>query len=323
MAHRPILWGLGGIVGKRDNRLVSLLHLQAGKINARAQHTRGRSCFKAAQAHPQLSQRFRQKRRREQAVRPALIGDISHVDFAAEIGARSEHHAFCGIARTHARHCLPGAVFIAEQVHNLALLELQIRLELELMLHDFGIFPPIDLRAQGMHRRALAQIQHSALNGAGVRRLTHFAAKRVNLTHKVALRRSSNGGIARAVAHRVEIDGEDHRAAAEPRGSQGRFNSGVARADYNHIVLICLIHRYFAPDSFPPHRRLPDNFSIPLANSLSMRQVRPAHSLFADTEMGKYRVHNLIGRTLSGQLQQSGNRALHRNGHRVKRHTPG
>ena len=59
------------------------------------------------------------------------------------------------------------------------------------------------LRAQGVHGRALAAVEHAVLDAAGVRRAAHLAAEGVELAHEMALARAANGGVAGHVAHRV------------------------------------------------------------------------------------------------------------------------
>ena len=104
------------------------------------------------------------------------------------------------------------------------------------MLHVLLIFPPVGLRAQRVYRRALSEVQHPVLDAAAVRRLGHFAAQRVELTHQVPLSRAADGGIAGHIANRVEVDREDDGRKAHPRAGKPRFYSCVSRADDGHIV---------------------------------------------------------------------------------------
>ena len=63
----------------------------------------------------------------------------------------------------------------------------------------------------------LALVQHAALQKSRVRRAPHLAAERVDLAHQMALRRAADRRVARAVSHRIHIDGEYHRLTAEAR----------------------------------------------------------------------------------------------------------
>ena len=55
------------------------------------------------------------------------------------------------------------------------------------MLHTLRIFAPVYLRAQGMDRRTLAQIEHPALKRIFIRRLSHLTAQSVYLSDKMPL----------------------------------------------------------------------------------------------------------------------------------------
>ncbi len=87
----------------------------------------------------------------------------------------------------------------------------------------------------------LAEIEHPVLDAAGVRRLCHLAAERVQFAHQMSLARPADRGVAGHVAHRVEVDGEDDGAQTEPRGGQSRLDARVARADDGDLIFSCEI----------------------------------------------------------------------------------
>ena len=85
---------------------------------------------------------------------------------------------------------MPYAV-IRVYIGNFALLDIKIFLQLDRVLHIPAVGAAIDLRTQRMHRRALAEVQHTALQRIFIRSLTHFAAERINLPYKVTLCRAA------------------------------------------------------------------------------------------------------------------------------------
>ena len=240
VAHRLVLARVQGVIGEGHDGFVALLHLQIREIDAGPQHARGRPRLEAAQAQAQLFQGVAQKGGREHAVRPALIGHVAHKNFAAEEGAGRDDHRLYGILRAHAGGQDPVAALLV-QVDDLRLLELQIRLQFQLVLHHLAVFAAVDLRAQGMHGRALALIQHAALQKGRVRRAPHLAAERVDLAHQMALRRAADRRVARAVSHRIHIDSEYHRLTAEARRGQRRLNARMSRADHRDVICSGLI----------------------------------------------------------------------------------
>ena len=94
---------------------------------------------------------------------------------------------------------------------------------------------PVNLGPQGVHRRALAQVEHPALDGAGVGGAAHLPAQGVDFPDKVALGRAADAGVAGAVAHGVQVDGKDNSRAPQPCGGQGGLYAGVPRADNGNI----------------------------------------------------------------------------------------
>lgn len=77
-------------------------------------------------------------------------------------------------------------------------------LPLEQLLHMLLIAPPVGLCAQRVDGGTLAEIQHPILDAAGVRRLPHLAAERVQLPHEMTLARPADCGIAWHIPHGVE-----------------------------------------------------------------------------------------------------------------------
>ena len=76
------------------------------------------------------------------------------------------------------------------------------------MLGEVMVRPPVDLSSQGMYRRALAPVEHPALQGGGIRRQTHHAAQCIHLPHQMALGGAADAGVAGHVSDAVQAEGE-------------------------------------------------------------------------------------------------------------------
>ena len=114
------------------------------------------------------------------------------------------------------RHRDDAPIFDA-YVHDLGLDEPQALLPLKRELHDLLVAPPVRLRAQGVHRRPFAEVQHPVLDAGFVRRAGHLAPQGVQLPHEVALARAAYGRVAGHVAHRVEVYGKADRLQPQAR----------------------------------------------------------------------------------------------------------
>ena len=121
------------------------------------------------------------------------------------------------------------------QLDDFPLPQQQVGAGLQLVLHQAGVVVPVNLGPQGVHRRALAQVEHPALDGAGVGGAAHLPAQGVDFPDKVALGRAADAGVAGAVAHGVQVDGKDNSRAPQPCGGQGGLYAGVPRADDGNI----------------------------------------------------------------------------------------
>ena len=248
IAHRPVF--RGGLRGKGEWHGVGVsgLHLHSGKVHAPAVHPGGCARLEAAQIQAQRLQAVRQRQGGGHAVWAGVPGHVAHDGAAPEVGAGGDDHgpdvvhAAGGGADGGHRAGIVGA-----DLHHLALLHPEVFLKLQRVLHHLLIAPPVGLRPEGPHRRALAPVEHPVLDAGFVRRPAHFAAEGVQLPDQLALARAADGGIAGHVAHRVQIDGEAHRAQAQPRGGERCLNARVARTDHGDIklsgVVFCHVFR--------------------------------------------------------------------------------
>ncbi len=246
-AGGAILPRLQRVIGKGNHWVIAELFLQLREVNAGAQHPRGGARFEAPQAQAQLPQGFPQKGSREQPIGSAVVADLADVNAPAQKRARSEDDGAGGINRSHARDDLPRLLSTGNQLHDFRLFERKPRLQFQFMFHDFAIFSAVNLGAQRMHRRSFAQIEHPALQESRVGSMSHLPAQRINLAHEMPLGGAADGGVAGAVAHRVQIDGKDHRPAAQPCTCQRCFNPGMARANNRYVIILRMILHSFNP----------------------------------------------------------------------------
>ena len=165
------------------------------------------------------------------SVRPRGDDAFADDDGGIQIGPRGDDHGLCSILRPQVgAHPGHGPV-LRENFRDLCLLEFQVFLHFQGVLHVFLVAPPVRLGAQRVNRRPLAPVQHPVLDAACIRGQTHFAPQSVQLPDQVALAGAADGGVAGHVAHGVEVDRKDRRVQPHPRAGKPRLDPGVARAD--------------------------------------------------------------------------------------------
>ena len=235
---------------------IALLQLHPAEIHRPGVDARRCAGFEAAHRQAQRAQALGQGDRRRKSVRPLGLDGLAHDGAAVQIGAGGDDHRPAAPDGAGARGDRADMPVLHADVDHLRLLEAQMLLPLQRQLHHFLIAPPIRLRAQGVHRRALAAVEHPVLDAGLVRRLRHLAAERVQLPHQVALAGAADGRVAGHVAHAVEIDGEADRVHAEPRGGQRGLDARVSCADHGDITLSRLIQNH-ACSSFDLFRAVP------------------------------------------------------------------
>ncbi len=114
---------------------------------------------------------------------------------------------------------------------------LQIRRALEHALAARSIRGLVRLRAARTHGRTLARVQKPELDSGLVSRQAHLAAQRVDLPYQMPLADPADRRITRHLPDMVEIEREHQRARTHPRRRERRFDSGMAGADNNDIVV--------------------------------------------------------------------------------------
>ena len=250
MTHHLVLRRCIRLKAKGHRTVVAGLHFHFVKIQTAGVHPGRGAGLEPAQGQTQLFQRRCQRRCREHTVRPAFVAHIAHIHAAAQESAGSQHHRLGSIDRFQLSGQAPKTVLALDNICNFALAQVQIVLPLQRVLHPSGIGAPVNLCPQGVHRRAFAQVQHSRLKRVAIRRLAHFAAQCVDLSHQVTFRGAADGGIAGHIAHPVHIDGKHSGAAPQPCRCQSGLDPGMAGADHRHIVCFCKIFHYLPTQNF-------------------------------------------------------------------------
>ena len=133
--------------GERNHRLIPVLPLQEGKINAPPQHPRRGSRLEPPQHNAEPLQRMSQLGGGEQTVRPALIADVSDKNAATEKGSGGDDDGLGQIDRAEAGGQRPRAV-PPRQRHDLRLHQLEMLSPLQGIFHAGGIAAAVDLRPQ-------------------------------------------------------------------------------------------------------------------------------------------------------------------------------
>ena len=196
---------------------------------------RRRAGFKTLKPQAQPAQRFGERLCREHAVRPAVARIVANDDAPAKEGAGRDNHRFSRMARADCGHNRADSAPLGLDRNDLVLHQPQVFLPLERVLHIGAVFDAVSLRAQGVHRRAFATVEHAVLDTGRVGRARHLTAQRVDLAHQMPLRRAADRRIARHVADRIQIDRKAGRMHPEPRRGERSFNARVPRADYNDV----------------------------------------------------------------------------------------
>ena len=229
-----------GEEGKGVHVRVARLDLALGIVDGAPVHARGRSRLEAPDLKAKFDQIVCQFVGGGKAVRPARLLEFARNDGAFEVHAGGEHDGARGDDLSegglHAAHF---AVF-GQHLGRLALQQGEVGRVFQRFFHlrVVGVF--VRLRAQALHRRALAHVQHAHLQGGLVRVDPHFSAQRVYFAYEVPLCRAADGGIARHKGDAVQIEGQHQRPDARARQRQRRLAAGVPRAHDHGVVSRCV-----------------------------------------------------------------------------------
>ena len=221
--------------GEGHHRLVAVLGLHLVKVDGALVQAGGGAGFEPAQLKAQLHQAGGQARGVHQPLRPAVPLVFADNDASLEVHAAGHHHRPAGDSLPgeggHARH----AAVLRFDGHRFALAHLQSGLGHQRPAHAVLIGLLVGLCPQAMHRRALAGVQHPALQKGIVNGAAHLAAQGVQLPHQVSLGRAPNGRVAGHQGHAVHVQGQQQRIHAHARCGQRRLAPRVSPADHHQL----------------------------------------------------------------------------------------
>ncbi len=158
-------------------------------------------------------------------------------------GARDVRRA---VVHDHARHTTRAC----GQPRDLAKHPGDVRFPLEGVGHPSAVLALIGLRPRRPDGRTAASIEQLELDSGRVDRTAHQPAKRVNLANQVPLCRSTNGGIARHVRHRVTRQrAQCHVTSHSRRGVRG-LDASVTGPQNDNVKLQPATPDYFPMQNF-------------------------------------------------------------------------
>ena len=123
------------------------------------------------------------------------------------------------------------------KAHHLGLMDGKAGGKLQCVLHVFVVAFAVGLHPQCVHRRALALVQHPALQVGGIRRQTHHAAKGIQFTHQRSFCSAADAGVAGHIADGVQTHGEHGGLCAQCSGGVSRLDAGMPGTDHDDIII--------------------------------------------------------------------------------------
>ena len=136
--------------GKRErlDLLITRLQLHAGKVHRARVHARRCAGLEAAHAQPQCLAALGQRPGGRQPVGAGIAQHVAHDRAPVQIRARGEHGGAAAVHGAVCRHDGADMPVLRLDGDDLRLLDAQVRLQLECVLHHGLIFAPVGLRTQ-------------------------------------------------------------------------------------------------------------------------------------------------------------------------------
>jgi hypothetical protein len=128
------------------------------------------------------------------------------------------------------------------KVDNLSLPEVEIGSGFKRAPHLASIPHAISLSSRRLHRGTTGTIEQPELNSCAIYNPAHNAAERVDFSHEVSLRDSTNGGIAGHLADEIQI--QRNEAGFRAQSSRGRSGLTARMAGANHYYIEDLVKRH-------------------------------------------------------------------------------
>ena len=87
------------------------------------------------------------------------------------------------------------------------------------------------------HGRSLASVQHTELDGCGIRHQTHLSTQGVYLADNLSFRNTAHGWVARHLCYLVHVHGDQTGLCSHVGCSTGCLAAGMATTDYQYVVV--------------------------------------------------------------------------------------
>ena len=129
----------------------------------------------------------------------ALTGD----DGAVQVSTGGNDDRPGGVLRAQSGADTGNMAVFYQNLGDLGLLQLQIFLEFQSVLHVLLVFAAVSLGPEGVHSRSLAAVEHPVLDAAVVSGNAHFTAQGIDLPDQMALAGAADGGVAGHIAHGI------------------------------------------------------------------------------------------------------------------------
>jgi hypothetical protein len=227
-------------VAEEEGRRGAGLHLGEAPVDRVAVEPRRRAGLETAQLEAEAAQRVRERRCRGLAGPAGGKGALAADAAAVEGGPGAQHDGAAAqrLARGEA-HTLDTAHLAraaGEQVGHQPTAQFQPLLLGQHARHGRVVGVLIGLGAQGLHRGALARVEHADLDERLVDDAAHGSTQRIDLAHQVPLGRAADRGVAGHQRHVLRVHRQHQRARTDACRCQRRLAAGVPRANNDDVV---------------------------------------------------------------------------------------
>ncbi|SRR6266404_7782738 len=93
------------------------------------------------------------------------------------------------------------------------------------------------IQSERTRRRALAAVQNPELDAGAVDHPAREPVERVDLAHEMSLAEPADRRVARHLADRRPLVGQEKRARTEPRSHRSRLAAGMPAADHDDVIM--------------------------------------------------------------------------------------
>ncbi|MNE39154.1 hypothetical protein D3C80_1330880 [compost metagenome] len=224
--------------------IISGLNLRLREINRILMNTRRCTCLEADQLKAKLTQVLGQAHRRLLIVRTALICQLAHNHFTAQIRSSRQNNSLAAVYCTGLGNDAGTFSVLHNQLLNHPLAKCQIRRLLHRFFHGVLIKVFIRLGTQCMNRRSFACIKHAQLNKGLINVAAHLAAQRIDFTDDMSFGRTADRRITWHECHHIQVNRNHQCFAAHPGCSQSSLAAGMAGA-YDHYVIAASFITHF------------------------------------------------------------------------------